>query len=169
MIHHCRQLTPAELNAAYQIAMDAAAWLEERQLPAWRVPYAIYAHRQHAGENHGLFVEGRLRAVVTLATAIPDAWAELVIHRRVTWLATLASIREPGGQHDGQALVGYAEQHARARSSDAIYLDCYYGDGRLPRYYERLGYVWLERKQLVFDDGSCHDSVLMRNVLVPKA
>lgn len=129
--------------------------------PNWLVPYESYYQRHLNGENYGLFVDKVLRAVVTLTNDHPNIWHQSIKHKDFIWLATLASTREVSKVQYGKTLVQFAEQYAASQDKSAIYLDCYYDNGKLPLYYEQCGYTVLERKMIVFEDGSKHDSVLM--------
>jgi len=161
-----RQLDERDFDTAYDIVADATRWLQGRALPAWLIPRDVYYARQIAGDNFGLFVGVELCAVVTLTTYCPDDWAHYFVPHDYYWLASLASKPAHQGQRYGQRGLQHAEQHAMMQNKVAIYLDCYFSDGKLPRYYQQQGYSWLARKDLIFADGSRHDSVLMRKMLV---
>ena len=164
-----RQLTGAEFEAAYTIVREAATWLHERDLPAWLVPPNVYRQRHMCGENYGLLIGAQLCAVVTLTRYRPESWAEYLPETEFIWLATLASQRKSKGQNLGRALLAHAEAFVRQQGIHSIYLDCYYSRGRLPHYYEQAGYRWIARQDLIFEDGSMHDSVLMCKTLVRSA
>jgi GNAT superfamily N-acetyltransferase len=156
-----RRLVPAEFDAAYTIVREAAIWLRERDLPTWLVPDDIYQQRHMRGENYGLFMGDELRAVVTLTRYRPRSWAEYLPETEFIWLATLASQRQYKGQNLGRALLAHAEAFVQQQGIQSIYLDCYYSRGLLPHYYDQAGYHWIARQDLIFEDGSVHDSVLM--------
>ena len=156
-----KQLSADEFNEAYALVKEAFEWLRSKQLPHWLVPYQSYYTRHANGENYGLFIDNVLRAVVTLTDAYPNLWRSSIKHQDFVWLATLASARRLANVHYGKILVRFAEQYVASQGKSAIYLDCYYSNGKLPLYYEQCGYQLLERRMVVFDDGSRHDSVLM--------
>jgi ribosomal protein S18 acetylase RimI-like enzyme len=156
-----KQLSPDDFNEAYALVKDAFEWLQLKHLPNWLVPYQSYYKRQANGENYGLFVDTVLRAVVTLTNYYPTIWRQSIKHQDFMWLATLASARAVSKVQYGKILVQFAEQYAASQGKSAIYLDCYYSNGMLPLYYEQCGYGVLERKMIVFEDGSKNDSVLM--------
>jgi GNAT superfamily N-acetyltransferase len=155
------RLVPTEFEAAYMIVREAAMWLRERDLPTWLVPQDIYRQRHLRGENYGLFLSNELRAVVTLTTYRPGSWAEYLPETEFMWLATLASLRQYKGQNIGRVLLAQAEAFVQQQGIQSIYLDCYYSRGLLPHYYEQAGYLWIARQDLIFEDESAHDSVLM--------
>lgn len=156
-----RGLVAADFEAAYMIVREAAMWLRERDLPTWLVPQDIYRQRHLRGENYGLFMGNDLRAVVTLTTYRPGSWAQYLPETEFIWLATLASLRQCKGQNLGRVLLAQAETFVQQQGIYSIYLDCYYSRGLLPHYYEQAGYHWIARQDLIFEDGSAHDSVLM--------
>jgi len=161
-----RRLAAAELDAAYAIVRDVAQWLQERDLPTWLVPLDIYQQRHQQGENYGLLIDDLLCAVVTLTRYRPTSWAEYLPDTNFIWLATLASRRQLKGQHVGRLLLVRAERFVQQQGFESIYLDCYYSRGLLPHYYEQVGYQWIARKDLLFADGSLHDSVLMLKIVM---
>jgi GNAT superfamily N-acetyltransferase len=156
-----KQLSPDDFNKAYALVNDASEWLKLKHLPNWLVPSEIYYQRHADGQNYGLFVDNVLRAVVTLSNDYPHIWRQSIKHQGFIWLATLASAREVSKVEYGKILVQFAEQYAASQGKSAVYLDCYYSNGKLPLYYEQCGYKLLERKMVVFDDESKNDSVLM--------
>jgi GNAT superfamily N-acetyltransferase len=157
-----RLLTRAESAAAYNIVKQAVNRLLIRHLPAWLVPYQTYAQRQANGENYGVFLDQQLGAVVTLSASYhPQDWAEYVPETDVIWLGTLCVADQFRGQGLGRDTLMQAEAFLRAQGRQAVWLDCYYGNGFLPAYYQAFGYTWIARKALIFEDGSLHDSVLM--------
>jgi GNAT superfamily N-acetyltransferase len=156
-----RQLSLDDFNEAYALVKGAFEWLQVMHLPHWLVPYESYYQRQANSENYGLFVDTVLRAVVTLTDSYPDVWRQSIKHQDFIWLASLASVRAVSKIQYGKILVQFAEQYSASQGKSAIYLDCYYSNGKLPLYYEQCGYKLLERKIIVFKDGSKHDSVLM--------
>jgi GNAT superfamily N-acetyltransferase len=157
----CKQLAADDFNEAYALVKEAFEWLTLKQFPNWLVPHQSYFRRHANGENYGLFVDNVLRAVVTLTDDYPTIWRQSIQHQDFIWLATLASARDAANVHYGKILVRFAEQYVASQGKPAIYLDCYYGNGKLPLYYEQCGYELLERKMVVFDDESRHDSALM--------
>jgi GNAT superfamily N-acetyltransferase len=160
-----RRLAAAELETAYAIGREVAVWLRERDLPTWLVPLDIYQQRQERGENYGLLLDNLLCAVVTLTRYRPTSWAEYLPNTSFIWLATLASKRQFKGHDLGRLLLAEAERFVQQQGEQSIYLDCYYSRGLLPHYYAQVGYQWIARKDLVFDDGSVHDSVLMSKMV----
>jgi ribosomal protein S18 acetylase RimI-like enzyme len=159
-----RQLAAHEFDEAYHIVVDAAAWLEEQHLPCWLIPVELYQQHQIAGKNYGLFDAGKLCGVVTISTEIPVHWGPSITHLSCVWVSTVARIRTVPKSY-GQQLMAFVELYAQQIQRVALYLDCYYGNGKLPQYYRQLGYEWVERKSFIFDDGSVHDSVLFRKLL----
>ena len=160
-----KQLSADDFNEAYALVKEAFEWLKLKQLPNWLVPYQSYYTRHANGENYGLFIDKVLRAVVTLTDDYPTIWRQSIKHQDFIWLATLARAREVAKVPYGKILVRFAEQYVASQGKSAVYLDCYYSNGKLPLFYEQCGYKLLERKMIAFEDGSKHDSVLMAKEL----
>ena len=59
-----------------------------------------------------------------------------------------------------------AKTHLADLDVAEIYLDCVYGDGFLPRYYESSGFEPLSRKTIEYPTG-LFDMVLMKSLLDP--
>ncbi|MEP7290150.1 MAG: GNAT family N-acetyltransferase [Chloroflexota bacterium] len=157
-----RRLKISELDDAYAILTEVAAWLLSKGIRQWAqpLPREIYKQRQQRGENYGLFVDGELATVVSLLEYRPEYWSQLLPETNFKWLATLASSRNYSGQKLGELAMLEAEHFLTQEGLGNIYLDCVYNDGMLPRFYSLLGYKEVARKDLVFDWGT-FDSVLM--------
>lgn len=162
-----RRLILAESVAAYTIVQQSVTRLRKRQLPAWLPPYPLYEQRQRNGENYGMFLEQQLGAVVTLSPSYhPQAWTAYVSETDdVVWLGTLCVADQFRGHGIGRETLMHAEAFLQEQRQQAIWLDCYYGNGFLPTYYHTQGYTWIARKEVIFEDGSRHDSVLMSKTL----
>lgn len=161
-----RQLNIDELDAAYSILEEVTNWLLARGVRQWMqpLPFETYRQRQRQGENFGLFVDGDLAAVVSLLDDRPAYWDAYLPETPFKWLATIASSRRYKGQSLGQLIIEEAERLLSESGVEEIYLDCIYGDGILPKYYDLLGFEQIARADLEFAFGT-FDSVLMRKVL----
>ena len=161
-----RRLQDEELDTAYGIIVEVTDWLLNQGVRQWLQPirYEAYAARQQNGENYGLFVDDELAAVVSLMDARPEYWSEELPTTPYKWMATLASARKFKGQKLGELTLSEAEQFLATESIPALYLDCIYGTGTLPQFYDSLGYRQVARKDIDFPHGTL-DSVLMRKRL----
>ena len=164
LIPNFRKILPEKFLSAYSIVYDSALWLKNNEFPCYLVPEESYYERTVAGENFGLYLDSSLCAVVSLTHDFPVAWETYISHKDILWLASLASLRNDEHKGYGKALVHKVHQYAALKQIAAIYLDCYFGDGRLPLYYEKLGYEALHRMDLIFEDNTRHDSILMRYI-----
>lgn len=161
-----RRLRDSEFDDAYAILSEVTAWLASKGIRQWHqtFPRDMYEARQARGENYGLLVDGELAAVVSLLEERPDYWAEHLPEANFKWLATLAAARRFSGQKLGELAMSEAEHFLAQEGFSEIYLDCVYGNGTLPRFYDSLGYKEVARKDLDFGWGM-FDSVLMRKRL----
>ncbi|MFN8451117.1 MAG: GNAT family N-acetyltransferase [Anaerolineae bacterium] len=161
-----RRLEEYEFAYAYAIVVEVTEWLLSKGIRQWLqpLPPEIYARRQVMGENYGLFVDEELACVVSLIDDRPEYWSEYLPKKRFKWLATLASSRNFKGQKLGELAMSEAEQHLAREGLPAIYLDCLYGEGVLPKFYTSLGYTQVARKDVTFPGGT-FDSVLLRKRL----
>ena len=163
-----RRLKVEELSAAYEIIWEVTEWLLSKGVRQWLtpIPLDIYHQRQVDGDNYGLFVDDELGAVVSLLDERPDYWSVYLPDTPFKWLATLASARKFKGRGLGQQTIVEAEFHLAVQGCAEIYLDCFYGNGILPQFYDSLGYQLVTRRDLDFPAGT-FDSVLMRKRLYP--
>jgi predicted N-acetyltransferase YhbS len=161
-----RRLKPDEMDAGLAIISEVTDWLLSRGIRHWAqpLPREMYAQRQKNGENYGLFADKELAAVVSLIEYQPEYWQRYLPKSPYKWMATLASARKYKGQRLGELAIGEAEHFLALDGTPAIYLDCVYGDGKLPEFYTWLGYQAVARENLSFPWGT-FDSVLMRKTL----
>lgn len=161
-----RALEADEIDAGMAIITEVTDWLLSKGVRQWLqpLPRDLYAQRHARGENFGLFVDGELAAVVSLIDERPVYWKEWLPTTPFRWLATLASSRRYKGQGLGAVTIGKAEQHLTQHAIREVYLDCVYGDGTLPDFYESLGYEQISRQEQAFPAGT-FDAVLLKKTL----
>jgi RimJ/RimL family protein N-acetyltransferase len=163
-----RLLTDAEEEDGYQIICDTVEWLRSKDIDLWRqpLPREVYAARQQRGENYGLFADGQLAAIVSLAKGVPDYWREQATASDPVWLCTLATATTFRGRGLGREAVTEAVRLVRGRE---VYLDC--KPGWLVAYYESLGFIALQQKTMRLEHGPCGpiDTVLMRWMECPES
>jgi hypothetical protein len=145
-----RQLGPEHFDEAHAIVVEVTDWLNGKGIKQWSrpVPEDIYRERHDRGENHGLFVEGRLAVVMSLSQTVPDWWPDVAPQEPFRWLGTMAESRSNGTSGLGPSALAAAEEYLRPRAVAAIYLDCVRGNGFLPRFYRENAYDELEARQM---------------------
>jgi predicted N-acetyltransferase YhbS len=161
-----RRLAPAEIDSAYSIVCGATNWLLGNGIQQWLKPYPahLYSKRHENGQNYGLLVGDELAVVVSLIASKPVEWCEVLPESDVMWLATLASSPRFKGQNLGGLTLDNAESYLRQQGNTQVWLDCFYGQGFLPQYYETHGYQPVARKLLDSPHGP-YDSMLMMKTL----
>lgn len=157
-----RRLEPEELDAAYAIIVEVTEWLLDKGVRQWLAPLPldVYRQRHERGQNYGLLIDDELAAVVSLLTDRPIYWDEYLPETAFAWLSTLASSRRYKGYGLGPVTLTEAEASLARDGIGAVYLDCLYGAGHLPQFYESVGYEQVARKVITFLHGD-YDSVLM--------
>jgi GNAT superfamily N-acetyltransferase len=157
-----RLIAVSEIDAAYQVYLDAFQWLKAKGIRQWihALPREALARRQERGELFGYYANGGLAAVVTLAFESSEYWIqELGVEKR-WWVKTLAVVRRHAGAGVGQRVIQSCEQRGRDAGATAIFLDCV-DTGFLPDYYVRLGYREIGNKQITYPSGNAFQVALM--------
>jgi len=160
-----RQVRAEEFDEAYAIVCEVTQWLLDKGSTQWRRPLAreVYAKRQERGHNFGLWQDGTLAVVVSITDDRPDYWGDDLPGDRFAWLATRAARVSMKGRGLGAQTVALAEQHVSNSGLVRVCLDCHYGVGFLPSYYQRLDYRVVCRRTLFGNPG--YDSALMTKEL----
>jgi ribosomal protein S18 acetylase RimI-like enzyme len=164
-----RALRHDEVDAAYEIQLQACAWLRRKGVRQWLSPKprTVYDARQDKGENHGLFLGDSLAATMALSFEAHPYWSDELGTELRWWIHTLAVSPEFRGRRVGEEAVAAAVAHVRSKNSGDLYLDCG-TDGVLPAYYTRLGFVTLAQKDITYPSGNTYPITLMRRGLDPR-
>jgi GNAT superfamily N-acetyltransferase len=162
-----QKLKRGETETAYALLVESTAWLKSLELPHWQMPKEVFEARFQEGCFYGAFADTELVGVVSLSVMYrPLPWEDL-LPPRYMWLSGLHVARNHAGLGVGSFLLQEADDVARSRNLEHIFLECYFGNSKLPAYYGKHGYKWLERRTVTFDDGVPHDDVLMQKHLTP--
>jgi RimJ/RimL family protein N-acetyltransferase len=143
--------TPLEVRAAghddlptvHEILDGAAAWLAERGIRQWPVPYPREPIAR-ALAGGGLWVGargGRIVATMRTAHRDPGIWGEDPVP--ALYVHALAARREPLGRGSGLELLRWAARAAAQEGLEVVRLDCVAGNERLRRYYRRAGFRYV--------------------------
>lgn len=129
-----------DLPAVHEILDGAAAWLIEQGIHQWPNPYPREPiARAHADRE--LWIGTRAgRTVATMRTARrdPDIWGE--DDAAALYVHALAARRESLARGSGLELLRWAARTAARDGLTAVRLDCWAGNDRLRRYYQRAGF-----------------------------
>lgn len=161
-----RKLTSLEFEKGYQILCDVSNWLNRKGIHQWPkpLPKNIYQKWQERGENYGLFIDGKLAAVLSLIRGKKEQWRGHVTVDQALWLTSLATALEFKGKKLGRIATRKACEHLIERKVGEIYLNCVHGSGFLPSFYKELGFEQIARKSVDYPVGT-FDMVLMRRRL----
>jgi GNAT superfamily N-acetyltransferase len=135
-----RAATHDDLPTVHEILDDAAAWLAERGIQQWPVPYPREPTERALAER-GLWVGCRAgRTVATMRTARrdPDVWGDDAFP--ALYVHALAVRREAPARGSGLGLLRWAARTAAQEGLEAVRLDCVAGNDRLRRYYQQVGF-----------------------------
>ncbi|HXN34983.1 MAG TPA: GNAT family N-acetyltransferase [Opitutaceae bacterium] len=163
-----RGLRDDEIGFAYEIYLQACAWLKGKGVRQWLTPKprATFEGRQARGENFGLFLGSDLAVIVTLSLEVHEYWRGELGGEGRWWLHTLAVAPGFRGRRLGEEAVAAAASLLRSKAVPELYLDCG-ADGILPAYYGRLGFGTLANKAITYPSGNTYPIVLMRMALAP--
>jgi ribosomal protein S18 acetylase RimI-like enzyme len=164
MVSLFRGIQSVEVDEAYHIYMGAFDWLKAKGVRQWLVPISKdkYLNRQQNGENFGLFMGGRVAAIVSLAWEVSPFWQKEVGAVAHWWLSMLAVATEFRGVKIGEKTVLEAENWLRGKGATEMFLDCVDERGFLPSFYKRLGFYEVFRKSITYPSGNTFPMVLMR-------
>jgi ribosomal protein S18 acetylase RimI-like enzyme len=158
-------LTDNEVNDGYSLVCETSEWLQSRGLPNWKMTYDVFTARIKAKCLHGAFVREELVGIISLMDShYPEHWLDYLPQEKFLWLSTLHVSRRFAGRGVGEFLVSMSDNVARKNNIHWILLDRYYGNGKLPSYYEQLGYKWIDRRVTIFENCK-HDNVLLHKQL----
>jgi len=159
-----REIQSAEVDEAYRIYMEAFDWLKAKGVRQWLVPISKdkYLDRQQRGENFGLFIGGRVAAIVSLAWEVSPFWQDDVGTDAYWWLSMLAVPTELRSLKIGEQTVSEAENWLRGKGAKEMFLDCVDERGFLPSFYKRLGFDEVFRKSITYPSGNTFPMVLMK-------
>jgi ribosomal protein S18 acetylase RimI-like enzyme len=163
-----RGLRDDEVGYAYEIYLQACAWLKGKGVRQWLTPKprATFDERQERGENFGLFLGSDLAAIVTLSLEVHEHWRGELGGEGRWWLHTLAVAPGFRGRRLGGEAVAAAASLLRSKGALELLLDCG-ADGILPGYYGRLGFHALANKAITYPSGNTYPIALMRLALAP--
>jgi GNAT superfamily N-acetyltransferase len=160
---YLRALRNDEVDAAYEIQLEACAWLKRKGVRQWLSPKprAVYYERQEKGENFGLCLGDSLAATMALSFEVHPYWREELGTEPRWWLHTLVVAPGFRGKRVGEEAVSAAVALARSRGAGDLVLDCG-TDGVLPAYYGRLGFETVAQKDITYPSGNTYPITLMR-------
>ncbi len=163
-----RQVSSSEVNDAYAVYLGLFEWLNAKGVRQWlrALPRDVLVERQAGGELFACFIDGRIAAVVTLASENNPYWTDLLGEERLWWIKSLAVARAHGGGGVGAQVMRECESRICGAGATQAFIDCV-DAGFLPRYYVRLGYEPLARKDITYPSGNTFAMVLMRKTVGP--
>ena len=161
-----RKVCDSEFDQAYSIICDAVDWLLSKNIRQWTVPLPrkIFRDQQRNSQNYTLICDGILAVVLSLLKESSPHWLDQTGPAECWWLSTVATASDCRGRGLGRKAIEEAKNHLCGMGVEEVYVDCVYGDGFLPKYYEFLGFELLARKKIEYSTG-LFDMVLMRCLL----
>jgi ribosomal protein S18 acetylase RimI-like enzyme len=139
-----RTAAPAEAPLVAAILADAAAWLERRGTPMWRLDEleaARIAEDVTRGNTALAWCGGEAAGTVRFQLEDPIFWPDLP-DPGAAYIHRLAVLRRYAGGAVSTALLGWAVEQARGAGRRVLRLDCERDRTRLRAVYERFGFRW---------------------------
>ncbi len=160
-----RKIRDDELDASYQVIVDATEWLLSKGIRQWLAPLprGVWDKRQDSGQNFGLFCDGELAVVLSLYTDAHPKWKMELGCGSQWWLYALATAAPFRSNGLGRCAVAEAEAYLKDMGVQQLCIDCV-ASGFLPGFYTSLGYELLARKDIEYPIGT-FDAALMRKEL----
>jgi GNAT superfamily N-acetyltransferase len=161
-----RPLQPEEFDQAHGVLVSAAGWLMSKGIRQWTTAYPkeLYRAHQEKGWNYGLFIDGDLAVIVTLAYEPTNTWTQCIGTEPAWWMSKLATAPKYHGRGLGARAVREACRLLSSKGAQRLYLDCVHGSGVLVSFYEQAGFSGTDRRPLQFSTGE-FDMVLMSAAL----
>lgn len=136
-------LSPAtldEIEPVLAMVRGLSRWLATRGIRQWSdsFPTSVLEAEVARRELFVLRQEGEIAASVALSKEAGDFWE--ASEGNALYLHRLTVARNRGGEKLGEAVVAWAENHARKTGADRLRLVCDAGNPFLPGYYARLGF-----------------------------
>ena len=127
-----RQIADYEVEEAYEIICEVAAWLLGKGVNQWQepLPKEVYRQRHRKGFNYGLWVGERLAGIVSLTDDSPKYWKDELPQAPFVWLTTLVTRADFKGTAFGRRILEFAEKHVWDTGIRRICLDCHFPSRR---------------------------------------
>ena len=128
------------------------------------LPRSVYSRRQEQAQNYGLFVDGELAVIASLASP-PADWDELIVAENAPWLSTLATARAFHGLQWSRRPLEEICGVLKGSDHSALFLDC--SPPFLAAHYDSLGFVLVETRRRRINRPPCQtsESTLFTNAL----
>ncbi len=152
-----RPASPDDAAAILGLRMAAERWLAERGIEQWHpgeVSLADVQGQVAAGQWHVACAGGLMRAALRLLWSDP-VWGD---DRPAVYVHGLVIDRAHAGHGLGAGLLDWAEAQGRRAGVTVLRLDCVAANPGLRRYYGRLGFREVGRRDF---DGPWHSAVLL--------
>lgn len=155
-----------DLGELFRLRREAETWLAQRQIRQW-VPGEVRPQEVReqllADQWRVLRADDHLRGGLRLLWSDELVWQEESLP--AAYVHGLMIDRRYAGQGVGESLLAWAEQQAWRAAVNLVRLDCVETNHGLRRYYQRLGFVEVGRRDF---DGPWFSAVLLEKRLAPQ-
>jgi GNAT superfamily N-acetyltransferase len=137
-----RQATAADVATVSSILLEAANWLEERDMPMWRAN-ELLPERVAKDVSEGLFFlgedTGEPAGTIKFQLSDLEFWPDVPAHESA-FIHRLAVRRRFSGGAVSAALLSWAVERTASLGRSYLRLDCEASRKRLRAVYERFGF-----------------------------
>jgi ribosomal protein S18 acetylase RimI-like enzyme len=136
--------------AVLAIMRDAAAWLEEKGIPQWKgvlTPKGEELVRERVKTGAAYLASLRGKNIGTLSIFWEDifSWGEIGADGSAGYIHGLAVSRRFAGKEIGKDILNWAIEFIKTKKP-RVRLDCMAENSRLCRYYEGMGFKYVNQK-----------------------
>jgi GNAT superfamily N-acetyltransferase len=144
---------PEEVGTVLVILNEAADWLQSKGVNQWQSryftrPFILEGIGQ--GEVYLARLDDQIVGTITVQWSDPLWWGDTPMD--AAYFHRLAVKREFAAKGFGRALIGWAENKAKAAGKSYLRLNCQFENPRLRQYYEDMGFAF--RGDAFLPDGS---------------
>lgn len=165
------RLKDEDLEKAFSIICWRVDYLQSKRIMQYVAPYPpfeILKERQESEQIFGLYVFGKLAAIVSLIRAFPEEWGEINRIENCLWICSLFTSNESKGQNLGRVILRKIEDYAQSISIDSLILDCFINDNEfLVKYYKKEGFKEIFRKVVAYPNRQ-FVAAFMQKILIRK-
>jgi ribosomal protein S18 acetylase RimI-like enzyme len=142
----------SELPVVLGLIRESAGWIKGKGLSQWEAYLSekgptLVEKRFSEGEVYLAALDKKPVATFCLQWQDPFIWDEKGLDQQAGYIHALAVQRKLAGKHVGKQLMAWAESAVTKHQRRYLRLDCMAENDDLFKYYEGLGFQWVDSKK----------------------